>query len=158
MTVKVSDPSKIRPGALLRSPTGTYFVLLDHLSETKSEVVNLSFPEMRSYEGIAGWGLPDLLDVPSPILATWETWYNEITGVGPKLPETCKPTQVGGDHYTKMPEGYQPFDISHKLGLNPVEHSILKYLLRHRSKNGKQDLLKIKHCVDILIEQEYPND
>ena len=63
--------------------------------------------------------------------------------------------QVDGKHYSEMPDGYQPFQISRALGLNPVEHTILKYLLRHRRKNGKVDLEKIKHCVDILIEQEY---
>lgn len=65
--------------------------------------------------------------------------------------------QVGGEHYKSLPEGYQPFQISRALDFDPVEHTILKYLIRHRDKNGKQDLEKIKHCVDILIEQEYPN-
>lgn len=72
--------------------------------------------------------------------------------------ESAFSQQVDGKHYSEMPEGYQPFQISHVLGLNPVEHTILKYLLRHRLKNGKVDLEKIKHCVDILIEQEYPNE
>lgn len=63
--------------------------------------------------------------------------------------------QVAGAHYSSLPDGYQPFQISKALELNPVEHTILKYLIRHRDKNGKQDLDKIKHCVDILIEQEY---
>lgn len=67
-------------------------------------------------------------------------------------------TQVGGEHYSTLPEGYQPFQISKALDLNPVEHTVLKYLLRHRDKNGKQDLEKIKHCVDILIEQEYSRE
>lgn len=66
--------------------------------------------------------------------------------------------QEGGGHYNVMPEGYQPFQISKALGLNPVEHTVLKYLLRHARKNGKQDLLKAKHCLDILIEQEYGDD
>jgi len=69
--------------------------------------------------------------------------------------ESAFSQQVDGKHYSEMPDGYQPFQISRALGLNPVEHTILKYLLRHRRKNGKVDLEKIKHCVDILIEQEY---
>lgn len=75
-----------------------------------------------------------------------------------KTTESAFSQQVDGKHYSEMPDGYQPFQISHALGLNPVEHTILKYLLRHRRKNGKVDLEKIKHCVDILIEQEYPNE
>lgn len=66
-------------------------------------------------------------------------------------------TQEGGSHYSSKPDGYQPFQISKALDLNPVEHTVLKYLLRHRDKNGKVDLLKAKHCLDILIEQEYPD-
>ena len=81
----------------------------------------------------------------------------------PLLPAATAPaitrafaTQIGGTHYNSLPNGYQPFQISKVLGLNPVEHTILKYLLRHRNKNGVKDLEKIKHCVEILIEQEYP--
>lgn len=66
-------------------------------------------------------------------------------------------TQVGGGHYKDSPRGYQPFEISKALGLNPVEHTAMKYLLRHKNKHGKQDLEKAKHCLDILIAQEYPN-
>lgn len=69
---------------------------------------------------------------------------------------TALNTQVGGDHYKDIPAGYQPFEISHKLGLNAMEHTALKYILRHRSKGGRIDLYKAKHCIDILIQLEYP--
>ena len=78
--------------------------------------------------------------------------------VQPAASTAASVQQVGGKHYSAMPDGYQPFQISKALGLNPVEHTVLKYLLRHARKNGKQDLLKAKHCLDILIEQEYPNE
>ena len=45
-------------------------------------------------------------------------------------------TQVGGDHYKNQPAGYQPFEISFALGLNALEHTALKYILRHRTKGG----------------------
>lgn len=66
-------------------------------------------------------------------------------------------TQVGGDHYKNQPAGYQPFEISFALGLNALEHTALKYILRHRTKGGKQDLEKAKHCLAILIQLEYPD-
>lgn len=75
----------------------------------------------------------------------------------PPVQTSAFDTQVGGGHYSSRPDGYQPFQISKVLGLNPVEHTVLKYLLRHRDKNGAVDLQKAKHCLDILIEQEYPN-
>ncbi len=96
---------------------------------------------------------------------------NVLADYGPELPAfpkhehsaeepvaTAFRTQEGGQHYSQMPRGYQPFQISKALGLNPVEHTILKYLLRHAKKDGKAALLKAKHCIDILIEQEYPDE
>lgn len=62
--------------------------------------------------------------------------------------------QVGGRHYADLPKGYQPFQISHVLKLNPVEHTILKYLIRRKGDQRLEDLNKIKHCVDVLIQLE----
>lgn len=66
--------------------------------------------------------------------------------------------QVGGSHYSESPAGYQPFEISHALRLNPIEHTALKYILRHRRKNGKQDIQKAIHTLQILLQLEYPNE
>jgi hypothetical protein len=60
--------------------------------------------------------------------------------------------QVGGDHYRKLP--IQPMEYIQKNKLNFCEGSIVKYATRWRDKGGLQDLLKIKHCVDLLIEIE----
>ena len=64
-------------------------------------------------------------------------------------------TQVGGNHYSKMK--IQPVVFSHANNLNFLEGSIIKYICRYKDKNGKQDLEKIKHFVDLLIELEYNN-
>ena len=64
-----------------------------------------------------------------------------------------KETQVGGDHYKK--HKIQPFDIIDEYGLSFYEGNVLKYLLRHRDKNGKEDLLKAKHYLDCVIEIDY---
>jgi hypothetical protein len=60
--------------------------------------------------------------------------------------------QVGGDHYRKL--AIQPMEYIQKNRLNFCEGSIVKYATRWRDKGGLQDLLKIKHCVDLLIEIE----
>lgn len=52
-------------------------------------------------------------------------------------------TQVGGDHYKKMP--YQPVQFSSDMGFNFIQGCIVKYLARHKFKNGKQDLEKAIH-------------
>ena len=61
-------------------------------------------------------------------------------------------TQVGGNHY-QLP--IQPIEYIHKNGLGFIEGNIIKYVSRHRAKNGKEDLLKAKHYIDLLIQLEY---
>lgn len=75
------------------------------------------------------------------------------------LVEEVQPTttQVGGDHYKKYPKGYQPLEISTALGLSGSQMAVLKYLLRYKDKGGKQDLEKLIHVAQIMIELEYPD-
>lgn len=61
-------------------------------------------------------------------------------------------TQIGGDHYTKL--AIQPMLYSMKNGLDPLQHTIIKYVTRFRDKAGIEDLEKAKHCIDMLIEFE----
>lgn len=63
--------------------------------------------------------------------------------------------QVGGDHYKKC--RIQPVEYIHANGLGFCEGSIIKYVTRHRDKNGKNDLLKARHFIDLLISLEYPD-
>lgn len=65
-------------------------------------------------------------------------------------------TQVGGSHYKDMK--IQPVDYIHANGLGFIEGSVIKYVSRHKSKGGKQDLEKAKHFLELLIEREYPNE
>ena len=61
--------------------------------------------------------------------------------------------QVGGDHYTKL--AIQPMEYSMRNGLDACQHSIIKYVTRFRDKGGSDDLLKARHCIDLLIKLEY---
>lgn len=60
--------------------------------------------------------------------------------------------QVGGDHYKDR--GIQPIEYIHSNGLNFIEGSVVKYITRWREKGGVEDLNKIKHYIDLLIELE----
>ena len=62
--------------------------------------------------------------------------------------------QIGGSHYQKFKIQPSKFVIDNKL-LYP-EGCVIKYIIRHRSKNGKEDLLKAKHFIDMIIERDYP--
>jgi hypothetical protein len=64
-------------------------------------------------------------------------------------------TQIGGDHYRTMV--IQPVTFIHANGLGFIEGSVIKYVCRHRAKNGRQDLEKAIHFLHLLIELEYPN-
>ena len=62
--------------------------------------------------------------------------------------------QIGGSHYQKYKIQPSKFVIENEL-LYP-EGCVIKYIIRHRSKNGKEDLLKAKHFIDMIIERDYP--
>ena len=70
-----------------------------------------------------------------------------------EIKQSATNSQIGGSHYTDMP--IQPVTFIHANGLDFCQGSILKYVCRFRHKNGKDDLLKAKHFIDLLIELEY---
>jgi len=61
--------------------------------------------------------------------------------------------QIGGKHYIKYRIQPSQFVVENKL-LYP-EGSIIKYVLRHQDKGGKEDLEKAKHFIDMIIERDY---
>ena len=63
--------------------------------------------------------------------------------------------QIGGKHYIKYKIQPSHFVVENKL-LYP-EGSVIKYILRHQDKGGKEDLEKAKHFIDMIIERDYPN-
>ena len=60
--------------------------------------------------------------------------------------------QVAGNHYKG--KAIQPVEYIHANKLNFLEGCIVKRITRWRDKDGFQDLEKIKHEVDLLIEME----
>ena len=60
--------------------------------------------------------------------------------------------QVAGDHYRKMK--IQPVEFIHANNIPFIEGCIIKYAARWRDKGGINDLEKIKHFADLLIELE----
>lgn len=61
--------------------------------------------------------------------------------------------QVGGDHYSKMK--IQPTEYIHANGLDFFEGNIVKYVSRHRSKNGAEDILKAIDYCKMILEKDY---
>lgn len=65
-------------------------------------------------------------------------------------------TMVGGDHYKKGK--IQPIEYIFANNLGYIEGCVVKYITRYEHKNGKEDLEKIKHYIDLLIELKYKNN
>jgi len=64
--------------------------------------------------------------------------------------------QIGGDHYKRMK--IQPSDYIVKNNLGWYEGNIVKYITRHSIKGGRQDVEKVIHYAELLLENKYPED
>lgn len=61
--------------------------------------------------------------------------------------------QVDGKHYKDM--AIQPVEFCFENKIPALESSVIRYVCRHRRKNGKVDLQKAIHCIEILMYMEY---
>ena len=70
-------------------------------------------------------------------------------------PSIVKPLgnmQVGGDHYQMK---IQPVEYIHANGLPFIEGNVVKYITRHKAKDGAKDVLKVISYCKILLKLEY---
>lgn len=61
--------------------------------------------------------------------------------------------QVGGDHYKK--HMIQPIEFIMANKLDYCQGNAIKYIVRHHDKNGREDLEKAKHYIDLMIDHYY---
>lgn len=61
--------------------------------------------------------------------------------------------QVSGNHYKGLK--IQPAEYIHANNIGFLEGNAIKYVSRYKLKNGKADLEKAIHCIELLIELEY---
>lgn len=61
-------------------------------------------------------------------------------------------SQVGGDHYNKLPIQPLEYILANKLPF--AEGAIVKYITRWRDKGGILDLRKVIQTCEVLIEEE----
>ena len=61
--------------------------------------------------------------------------------------------QVGGGHYKDMK--IQPVEFCHANKMGGIESAVVKYVSRHRFKNGIEDINKAIHLLEILKQLEY---
>lgn len=65
-------------------------------------------------------------------------------------------TQVGGEHYKKLP--IQPIEYILANHLGWCEGNIVKYITRHHEKGERKDIEKVIHYAQILLETVYKTD
>jgi len=69
-----------------------------------------------------------------------------------KIKESLK-KQVGGSHYKNM--NIQPMEYIVGNNLLFPEGAVVKYVSRHRFKNGKEDIEKAIQNLEIILERDY---
>lgn len=79
----------------------------------------------------------------------------EIHGCTPIVcvPPSALDKQVSGNHYKD--KGIQPivYILANDLGF--CEANVVKYVTRHKFKNGAADIKKAIHYLELLLELEY---
>jgi len=71
-------------------------------------------------------------------------------------PATPLDTQVGGDHYMKMK--IQPVEYIYANEMPYMDGNVVKYISRHRSKNGAEDVRKAIQYCQMILQMEYGED
>lgn len=84
----------------------------------------------------------------------------QIEGNGGKYPaflQVATPsaldTQEGGDHYKDMK--IQPVEFITANDLDFLQGNVVKYIARHKAKNGAQDVRKALHYCQLILELQY---
>ena len=71
------------------------------------------------------------------------------TGVG----HPVSAVQIGGTHYKDMQITPREYAIANRLGVD--EFNVIKYVSRHKSKNGLEDINKAIHYLEMLKADVY---
>ena len=61
--------------------------------------------------------------------------------------------QIGGSHYKDC--AIQPVDYIVENKLDFLEGNIVKYITRHKTKNGIEDIRKVIHYAELILEKKY---
>lgn len=65
-------------------------------------------------------------------------------------------TQVSGNHYKDM--AIQPVEFIYKNKMDYLSGNVIKYISRHKSKNGAEDVKKAIHYCQLILLMEYGNE
>ncbi|AUR83334.1 protein of unknown function DUF3310 [Vibrio phage 1.033.O._10N.222.49.B8] len=69
---------------------------------------------------------------------------------------TATERQIGGDHYKSLK--IQPIEYIDANNMPYLEGNVVKYVTRHASKNGVQDIDKAIHYLELIKQMRYAED
>lgn len=72
---------------------------------------------------------------------------------GSPVQSSALDVQVAGDHYKLL--AIQPIEYIHANGIHYMEGNVVKYITRHRDKNGAADVRKALHYCQLILELQY---
>lgn len=127
-------------------PINTRYVCLGDLQKCNTKLVSVGVlrPEMNPSVQLTEEQIKKISD---------DKKCEEILKAFKPLKDIATKKQVGGYHYKDFK--IQPVEFIHANKLDFCEGNAIKYICRHRKKNGKQDLEKAKHYIELLLELEY---
>lgn len=102
----------------------------------------MSSPQTHIYE--ATYNNKDLLNR--------EKYFSD-TGHYGSDEEITKREQIGGNHYTN--KKIQPIDYITENKLPYCEGNVVKYVTRHKEKNGAEDIKKAIHYLRFILAADY---
>ena len=73
-----------------------------------------------------------------------------------KVRQSAWQKQEGGNHYKNLK--IQPMQYALENKLDYAQANVVKYVTRHADKNGKEDLLKAIHNIELMIEFYYGDE
>ena len=79
--------------------------------------------------------------------------YNEASPAKSSKGDNPLDKQEGGSHYKDCK--IQPIEYITANNLDFMQGNIVKYATRHKSKNGAEDIKKIKHYCDLILKLQY---
>lgn len=77
----------------------------------------------------------------------------KIRALSVRKKPNARDRQVGGAHYKSMAIQPSAYIVRNKLGW--YEGNIVKYISRHATKGGRQDVEKVIHYAELLLEEYY---
>lgn len=66
---------------------------------------------------------------------------------------TALEKQIGGDHYKNCE--IMPAEFIYKNKLDFLEGNVIKYITRHKEKDGPEDIKKVIHYAQLILELTY---